>query len=187
LAWTCWEQVIIKSSSDTYSKYDIVDNKLFFLILGCTPQGRNTEQHDAFFGIGDSLKDLLPQIANFWPDGGRIHIDSWREVTAVNGHLIKIIPKENAVSNANKLFFLNLGGYKPNDLEEYHYKVITVAKDKGDAVQQAKQTAFYKHTGFKGADSHIDDKYGVDVDDVYEIEDILPPYLKQHVKLSSLS
>jgi hypothetical protein len=35
--------------------------------------------------------------------------------------------------------------------------------------------AFYKHTGFKGAPSHIDDKWGVDVDDVYEIEDILPP------------
>ena len=24
-----------------------------------------------------------------------------------------------------------------------------------------KESAFYKHTGFKGADSHIDDKYGV--------------------------
>jgi hypothetical protein len=158
-------------------------NKLFFLILGATPSGRNTEQHDAFFGIGDSLKDLLTQIEKFWPGGGKIHIDSWREVTAVNGHSIKIVLKENAVSSANKLFFLNLGGYKPNDLEEYHYKILVVAKDKGEAVQQAKQTAFYKHTGFKGATSHIDDKYGIDVDDVHEIEDILPQYLKQQYSI----
>ena len=41
------------------------------------------------------------------------------------------------------------------------------------AITAAKKTAFYRHTGFKGATSHIDDKYGVDVDDVYEIEDIL--------------
>jgi hypothetical protein len=156
-----------------------LSNKLFFLILGTTPKGRNTEQHDAFFGIGDSLKDLLPQIEQFWPDGGKVHIDSWRAVTVVNGHAIKIIPKENAIHTANKLFFLNLGGYKPNDLEEYHYKILAIAKDKGDAVQQAKQTAFYKHTGFKGAASHIDDKFGVDIDDVHEIEDILPLYLKQ--------
>ncbi len=161
-----------------------MSNKLFFLILGATPNGRNTEQHDTFFGIGNSLKDLLPQIESFWPDGGKIHIDSWREVTAVNDYSIKIIPKENALENSNKLFFLNLGGYKPNDLEEYHYKVLAVATNKTDAVNQAKRTAFYLHTGFKGAASHIDDKYGVDVDDVYEIEDILPQYLKEQYAIA---
>ena len=147
--------------------------KLFFLIIGCTPAGRNTEQHDAFFGIGYSLKDMLPQIENFWP-GTKLHIDSWREVTVVDGYQITIIPKTDTTTvTEKKLFFLNLGGYKLNDMEEYHYKLLCVAKEKGDAVNQAKQTAFYKHTSFKGANSHIDDKYGVDVDDVYEIEDIL--------------
>jgi len=152
---------------------------LFLLILGCKPDGRNTEQHDTFFGVGDSLKDLLPQIETFWPDGGRIHIDSWRAITSVNGYTIKIIPAAEATANtAIKLFFLNLGGYKPGDPEEYHYKLLVVAKDKGEAVTQAKQTAFYLHTGFDGATSHIDDKYGIDVDDVYEIEDILPAVIK---------
>ncbi len=133
--------------------------KLRFLLLGCKPNGRNTEQHDSFFGIGNSLKNLLPQIENFWPDAGKIHIDSWRTVTAVDGYSIKIVAKEEAPANTqNKLFFLNLGGYKPNDLEEYHYKLLAVAKDKGEAVAHAKQTAFYLHTGFSGATSHIDDK-----------------------------
>ena len=153
--------------------------KLFLLILGCTPKARNTEQHDTFFGIGNSLNDLLPQIENFWPDGGKKHIDSWKEVTAVNNFSIKIFAKENAPAKTlNKLFFLNLGGYKPGDLEEYHYKLLAVAANKSDAIAVAKQTAFYKHTGFKGATSHIDDKYGVDVDDIHEIEEILSQELK---------
>jgi hypothetical protein len=156
--------------------------KLFLLILGCKPEARNTEQHDTFFGIGNSLADLLPQIKQFWP-GTKIHIDSWREVTAVDGFTITVIPKAEQVTE-NKLFFLNLGGYKPNDLEEYHYKLLSVADTKSAAIQSAKQTAFYLHTGFKGATSHIDDKYGVDVDDVYEIADILPPAIKNQYSLS---
>jgi Domain of Unknown Function (DUF1543) len=153
--------------------------KLFLLILGCRPKGRNTEQHDTFFGIGNSVSDLLLQIENFWPNGGKIHIDSWREVTAVNGYAIKVFDKKEApAKSAHKLFFLNLGGYKPADMEEYHYKLLSVANDKAEAISAAKKTAFYLHTGFKGATSHIDDKYGVDVDDVYEIKEILPKELK---------
>lgn len=156
--------------------------KLFLLILGCKPKGRNTEQHDTFFGIGNSLVDLLQQIQQFWPDAGKIHIDSWREVTTVDGFTITVIPKSEEVFQ-NKLFFLNLGGYKPNDLEEYHYKLLAVADTKTAAIQAAKKTAFYLHTGFKGATSHVDDKYGVDVDDVYEIADILPEGLKTKYSL----
>jgi hypothetical protein len=156
-----------------------METKLFFLILGCKTEGRNTEQHDSFFGIGESLKDLLPQIAAFWPDAGTIHIDSWREVTLVDTYGINIVPKAAVTTNSfHKLFFLNLGGYKPGDPEEYHYKLLTIAADKSEAVAKAKQTAFFLHTGFKDANSHIDDKYGVDVDDVYEIADILPNNIK---------
>lgn len=159
--------------------------KLFFVLLGCTPQGRNTEQHDVFFGIGDSLNDLVPQFNDFWPEAAdRLHIDSWREVTQVNGYSIRIIPKKaSADRSANRLFFLNLGGYKPNDLEEYHYKYLSVAEDKGKAIREVKETAFYKHMGFAGANSHIDDKYGVDVDDVHEINDILPAGLKERYSI----
>lgn len=148
---------------------------LHFLLLGCKPSGRNTEQHDVFFGIGNSLKELVPQIEEFWPDAGKIHIDSWRTVTCVDGFSISIVPKRISLP-ALKLFFINLGGYKPNDPEEYHYKILTVAADKAEAIAKAKHSAFFKHKVFS---PHIDDKYGVDVDDVYEIEDALPPALKE--------
>lgn len=149
------------------------------LLLGCKPAGRHTEQHDVFFGIGASLKDLIPDIISFWPEcHGKIHIDAWREVTQVDDFHIEVYKKDDTQTADAQLFFLNLGGYKPNDFEEYHYKMLVAAADKGAAVQAAKKTAFYKHTGFAGAASHIDDKYGIDVDDVYDIEDILPLAVK---------
>ena len=42
-------------------------SKLFMTLIGCTPAGRNIEQHDVFFGIGDSLKDIVPAVNQFWP------------------------------------------------------------------------------------------------------------------------
>ena len=151
------------------------------LLIGATPPNRHIEQHDVFFSIGGELKDMVPAIRDFWPEANpRIHIDGWRRVTRVDGFTIEVIERTNETKESEaKLFFLNLGGYKPNEFEEYHYKMIVAGADKGVAVQQAKQTAFYKHTGFKGAESHIDDKYGVDVDDIYEITDILSPELKK--------
>jgi hypothetical protein len=144
--------------------------KLFMLLLGCKPVKRNTEQHDVFFGIGNELKDMLPDIYNFWPEAKqKIHIDAWREVTQVGNYSVEVVDRQHAksITNQTKLFFINLGGYKPGEFEEFHYKMLVAAKEKGDAVQEAKQTAFYRHTGFKGATSHIDDKYGIDVDDIY--------------------
>jgi len=159
-------------------------NKLFMILLGCKPKGRHTEQHDIFFTIGKSIKEIIPHIEQFWKDGGKIHIDAWREVTEVDGNTVNVVKKttaDNIVSS--KLFFLNLGGYKPGEFEEYHYKMLAVAEKKSDAIKQAKATAFYKHTGFKGAASHIDDKYGIDVDDIYEITDILPAEIKAAFQL----
>ncbi len=157
--------------------------KLFMLLIGCTPEGRNIEQHDIFFGIGNSVKDLIPDVISFWTEAkGKLHLDAWREVTNVNSFRVTVVPHQK-INDTAKIFFINLGGYKPNEFEEFHYKMIVAAGDKGEAVRQAKNTAFYKHTGFKGADSHIDDKYGVDVDDVFEIADILPAEIKKQNSL----
>jgi hypothetical protein len=157
------------------------------ILLGCKPAGRHTEQHDVFFGIAPAIKDLIPQLLQFWPEAaGKLHVDGWREVHNVDGFLVKVEPatSQEPLPGTHKLFFLNLGGYKEHEFEEYHYKMLAAATDKGIAVQKARQTAFYKHTGFTGATSHIDDKYGVDVDDIYAIEDILPPAIKQQHRIT---
>ena len=160
--------------------------RLYMLLLGCKPPGRYTEQHDIFFGIAASLRDLLPDILDAWPEAPKIHIDAWREVTEVDGYAVQVVKREEGLPAAGKLFFLNLGGYKPGEFEEYHYKLLCIAPDKAQAVEQAKQTAFFKHTGFSGANAHIDDKYGVDVDDLYEIADILPAAITANYRLEIL-
>ena len=154
--------------------------KLYMIMLGCIPEGRFTEQHDIFFGIGTSLKELIPQINLFWPEAkGKIHIDAWREVSVVDDFSIEIVPKNTETQvTPEQLFFINLGGYKENEFEEYHYKMITVAASLALASKKSKKTAFYKHCGFKDAPSHIDDQYGIDVDNIYNVEDILPSQFK---------
>ncbi|HEU5167101.1 MAG TPA: DUF1543 domain-containing protein [Chitinophagaceae bacterium] len=148
--------------------------KLFMLLIGATPPERNIEQHDVFFGIGETIKDLIPEVETFWPGNNKLHFDAWREVTNVNGYKVEVVLRnEHKQTSPFKLFFINLGGYKQNEFEEFHYKMIVAAADKAEAVNVSKKTAFFRHTGFKGATSHIDDKFGVDVDDVYEITDIL--------------
>ena len=165
--------------------------KLFMLLLGCKPPGRHTEQHDIFFGIAENLKDLIPAINKSWPEANnKIHIDAWREVNFVDEYEVKVYEKnteeDRSVTHNIKLFFLNLGGYKENEFEEYHYKILAACESKSTAIQRARSSAFYKHTGFKGASSHIDDKYGVDVDDIFDIEDILAPEIKEAYGLQIL-
>jgi len=96
-------------------------------------------------------------------------------VTAVDGYKISVIPRANRNDKeiGLQLFFLNLGGYREQEFEEYHYKVITVARNLAEATKNAKAVSFYKHFGFKDAVSHIDEKYGVDVDDIHNVKDIL--------------
>lgn len=158
--------------------------KLYMLLIGATPPERNIEQHDVFFGIGETINDLIPDVMAFWPGNNKIHFDAWREVTSVNGYKVEIVFKnDNKQNSLYKLFFINLGGYKENEFEEFHYKMVIAAGDKGEAVYIAKKTAFFRHTGFKGAIAHIDDKYGIDVDDVFEITEILPVSAKEQYKL----
>ena len=104
--------------------------KLFMLMLGCRPVGRNTEQHDVYFGIAKTLKDLVPDIKSFWKSSGNIHIDAWRVVNNVDGYQIKITEKVADDKVEKRLFFLNLGGYKENEFDEFHYKILTVSNSK---------------------------------------------------------
>ncbi|SPZ91886.1 Uncharacterised protein [Sphingobacterium multivorum] len=47
------------------------------------------------------------------------------------------------------------------------------------ATEKAKRTVFWKHH----SSAHIDDKYGLDVDDIYEIEDLLLPRDKEQYSI----
>jgi hypothetical protein len=160
--------------------------KLFMLMLGAKPKGRHTEQHDIFFVIANSINDVKPNIQAFWPEAeDKIHIDAWREVTSVEGYQISVVEKKTAVaqSSKHKLFFVNLGGYQENKFEEQHYVLLTVKENKSLAFREAKDSLFYQNNHIPGGTSHIDDRYGVDVDDLYEIEDILSAEQKEKYRI----
>lgn len=166
-----------------------MNQHLYFTLLGAKPKGRHTEQHDVFIDIAPSMRALIPAIENFWPEAKpKIHVDAWQAITHLDGYDI-VIKERNSAPAAEetiglKLFFINLGGYKLDHFDEYHYRMLLVAPDKATAINYAKKTAFYKHAGFEGAPSHVDDKYGVDVDDLAEVEDMLPESTRARFRIA---
>ena len=95
---------------------------LYMFLIGCSPANRYTEQHDVFFAIGNSVKEVLPDVVAFWPEAkGKLHLDAWRIVKSVNGYKVEIVQDEYIKSEA-RLFFINLGGYKQNEFEEYQLR-----------------------------------------------------------------
>ncbi len=155
---------------------------LFMVLLGSKAPDRNVEQHDYFFGIAKSLKDLVPAFKAFWPEAGNsLHIDGWRKITKVGNYRINVIERNEHLpaSTTEKLFFINLGGYQAGKLEEQHYTVLSVNEDRLQAIKESKRTIFFKTNSLKGAaNAHIDEKYGIDVDDIYRIEDVLASEFK---------
>ena len=156
--------------------------KLYMVQLGGRPKGRLIEQHDIFFGVANQVRELVDDINHHWPEvKNKWHIDSYRAITKVGNYTVKLIESDNQTANDNglKLFFINLGGYQRGSFEEFHHKLLIVAATQAEAIKQAKQSTFYKEFTFKDKDtpfnaaSHIDDKFEVDIDDIYNVNDLV--------------
>jgi len=155
---------------------------LYMVQLGGRPKGRLIEQHDMFFGVANQVSGLVADINQHWPEvKNKWHIDSYRAITKVDSYTIKLLESGEQVSTEAdlKLFFINLGGYQRGSFEEFHYKLLVVATSQAQAIKQAKQSDFYKQFTFTDIDSpldaasHIDDKFEVDIDDIYNVNDLL--------------
>lgn len=155
---------------------------LFMVQLGGRPKGRLIEQHDMFFGVANQVSELIDDINRHWPEvKNKWHIDSYRAISKVDNYAIKLVESNDQAESTNdlKLFFINLGGYQRGSFEEFHYKLLIVAATQADAIKQAKQSEFYKAFTYKdkespfNAASHIDDKFEVDIDDIYNVNDLI--------------
>jgi hypothetical protein len=60
---------------------------------------------------------------------------------------------------------------------------LAVGNSMAEASKKAKSNAFFKHFTFKGATSHIDDKYGIDVDDIFNVKEILSSTFTEQFEL----
>ena len=155
---------------------------LFMVQLGGRPKGRLIEQHDIFFGVANEVSELIDDINHHWPEvKNKWHIDSYRAISKVDNYAIKLVESSSQAESANdlKLFFINLGGYQRGSFEEFHHKLLIVAATQADAIKQAKQSEFYKAFTYKDKDSpfnaasHIDDKFEVDIDDIYNVNNLI--------------
>lgn len=149
-----------------------MEQKLFMVLLGCKPEGRNIEQHDIFFGISDTLTNLIPKMEQFWPNV-KLHIDAWRTVERIENYKIEVLSKNARGKNKDlSLFFINLGAYKIGEFQELHKNMLIVAKTKDEAIRLSKNDKFYMVDTSNlspSAITHVDDKY--EVDDVINISE----------------
>lgn len=141
--------------------------KLFYIMLGATPVGRTIEQYDVFFGIAETLKDLVPDIKEFWKEAdGTIHIGCWQEINFVAGFELKITKKKD-FNSEYQLYFINLGGYKEGFAEEFHEQHLLMAGTSvGEIIEKAKSTECYKIMG-------------IDYNNIFSVNDILPKKMKE--------
>jgi len=139
--------------------------------------------------LGDALKKQLPGL-----DSGllkknllatlsrrdKVHIDAWTKVEYVDGYKVNIQPKSIATGDSEqKLYFINLGGYKENEFEEYHKKLFVVAPAVSEALGKMMTEDFMvsyspASLGIQGS-AHLDDQYkiGFEADDIVCISDVI--------------
>lgn len=171
--------------------------KLFMAKVGATLPNRLIEQHDVFFGVAEHIGDLKSVIAQQWCDASSWHLDAYRPVTKVGDYQVrwladgKLCDEQGTDRDASsdgelKLFFINLGGYRDGQFEEFHHKMLIVAKNQAQAAGLARQSDFYHSFSMQSgqnamgqavtavnATSHIDDKLQVAVDEIYDVNGLI--------------
>jgi len=151
---------------------------LFLVVLGGRAPGCHIELHDVRFVAGASIDDTLPELRRQW-FGRRegLHLDAFMAVRAIDGWTVSL-RREPAAPRTERLWFVNLGAYRPDCLAELHHFGLVVAS----SPQAAKAAA--KRQWLRGAlQQHKDDQ--VAVDDCLALEQLeLLGGAPWHVKLA---
>ena len=133
--------------------------RLFAVMLGGTAARANTELHDVVFACGAAIEDTWEQLLDLWfgaPDG--LHVDSWAALDQVDGHRVTLRPEPAA--GAARLWFINLGAYRPQHFGELHAVTFLVGDDAAVIKERAKAALL------PGSDE-------LHTDDLHEIDDCL--------------
>jgi hypothetical protein len=112
---------------------------LYMFYVGGNAGKSNIEVHDIQFVAAREPKEAWPALREAWfGDSDKIHIDGYSRVTWVDGYAVALSAEPPA--SANRLFFVNVGGYRPDTLAELHEFDLFVAEDAQQAKQKALQT-----------------------------------------------
>jgi hypothetical protein len=119
--------------------------KLFMFYVGGNFRNSNTELHDVRFSVGEAVPDCYEDLrAQWWGDPKSLHLDCWGEVEQVDGFDV-FIDDGPLLTTEHRLFFVNLGGYDPDQFAELHQNVLIVAPDEA----LAKMRALSKTNGWR--------------------------------------
>lgn len=138
---------------------------LYVVMLGGKHPKARIEVHDVVFAIGDSLQAVYPQLQQQWFGLAKgLHVDAWMAVDGIEQYQVRFtsaVPQPDAP----RLYFINLGGYLPDEFGEAHRYVLIVAHSKMQARGRAR-----KHFLKLWQQSHVDAV--LDVDDCVLIDQV---------------
>lgn len=152
---------------------------LFLVVLGGRTSRAHIELHDVRFVVGERIEDTFDALRQQWFGARRgLHLDSWMAVRFVDGFRVELRseplpePEPEPAAAAERLWFVNLGGYDPRQLAEQHQFLLVVAP----TPQAARARALRR--GLPEAE-------GRHKDDLHAVDDCLPLDLLQgwHVQL----
>ncbi|SRR5581483_762195 len=151
-----------------------MDKKLFAVYLGGKADGCNIELHDVVFVIGTTLEETYSLLAKKWfGNKEQFHIDSYIELKSIDGYAVELTKDNAEVDPSKKLYFINLGAYKPFEFTEYHQSAFYVTETGPEAVRRAKSELCQGLQTVHKDDVVLIDRIGIpleyDVDDVLEI------------------
>ena len=122
---------------------------LYLVVLGGRAGIANIELHDVRWVVGQRIEDTYDVLRRDWFGTFEgLHIDSYKKINYVDGYKINLKKIENKKLNNKKFFnenytnkklwFVNIGGYDPNSMQEKHEFGFVVASSKLKAKNIAK-------------------------------------------------
>ncbi len=149
--------------------------KLFAVYLGGRADRCNIELHDVVFVVGFCIEETYPLLAKKWFGNlNHFHIDSYLHLKNIDGYEIKLSKEPSQERNSKKLYFINLGAYKPHEFTEYHQSAFYVTEDASEAIRRAKSELCQGLQTIHKDDvvllDHVSQDF--DVDDILEIGNV---------------
>ena len=122
---------------------------LFLVVIGGKAPNANIELHDVRWVIGSKIEDTFESLRKNWFGSIEgLHIDSYKKIRSIDGYKINLknIEKDKIESedsnkeftSKKKLWFVNLGSYRSDSMQERHEFGLVVAKNAQGAKKIAK-------------------------------------------------
>ena len=112
---------------------------LFLAVLGGRTATSHIELHDVRFVAGSTIEATLPDLRRQWfglREG--LHLDAFMAVRAIDGYAVRL-GREPAAPRPERLWFVNLGAYRPDSLAELHHFGLVVARSAAAAKAEARR------------------------------------------------